>query len=364
MGCCDGEGVSTIDIRRLRYRPLPLAAALAFTYGLTARPSSAQTAPTPPPETASPSGSSVDIGTVPVTAAAPGGAVIGQQPDAEGIKNVVTTRNRTGGKADLPVSSVAQDVVVVPQKIIQDQGVTNAREALDNVAGVSNTAFSRGQLDGFTLIRGFPVSGILRNGYADEKAGINEQISWVGDAERIEVLKGASALLYGQSLAYGGIGIGGIVNIVTKRPLLDPSYTIGGAINSFGGWSTGIDLSQPLTADKNWLGRFVGEINDNKTSIDHFFIRQKAADLTIQGLIGPDTALTLLHMARMLVGPDHRRLLPVSAVVGAGFLLAIDDLARSVTSQELPIGLVTALLGTPVFALLLWRSQRHGWKDE
>ena len=107
-------------------------------------------------------------------------------------------------------------------------------------------------------------------------------------------MKGASALLYGQSLAYGGIGIGGIVNIVTKKPLLDPTYTIGGAVNSFGGWSSGIDLSQPLTPDKSWLGRFVGEINDNETSVDHFFVRQKAADLTVQGLIGPNTALTLI----------------------------------------------------------------------
>ena len=145
--------------------------ALVAAASLIAGTSRAQVAPPPTPE--APPGGGVNLGTVPVTAPSPGGVTIGQQPDAEGIKNYVTTGNRTGGKADLPISSVAQDVVVVPQKVIQDQGVTNAREALDNVSGVSNGAFSRNQLDGYTLIRGFPASSFLRNGYADEKAGIN-----------------------------------------------------------------------------------------------------------------------------------------------------------------------------------------------
>ncbi len=88
-----------------------------------------------------------------------------------------------------------------------------------------------------------------------------------------------------------------------------------------------------------------------------------AAQVSVSGIIGW-VGLVVPHMTRMLVGPDHRLLLPASAVVGAGFLLAVDDLARSAMSQELPIGLITALIGTPAFALLLWRTQRHGWKDE
>ncbi len=290
MGCRDGRVVFTAEEQRLKPCHLPLAAALPLIYTLIAGPSGAQVAPPPAPGPSSSAGTSVDIGTVPVTAS-PTGPVIGQQPDAEGFKNYVTTGNRTGGKADLPVSSVAQDVVVVPQKVIQDQGATSTMQALENVAGVSKSGYTRiGQYDGFTLIRGFPASSFLRNGYYDENAGITTQLPWIGDAERVEVLKGPSALLYGQSIG----GIGGIVNLVTKKPLLDPSYTIGGSVNSFGGWSTGVDLSQPLTADKTWLSRFTGEINDNKTWIDNFQVRQKAADLTVQGLIGPNTSITLI----------------------------------------------------------------------
>ena len=56
-----------------------------------------------------------------------------------------------------------------------------------------------------------------------------------------------------------------------------------------------------------------------------------------------------------VVGPDHRRLLPASALTGAIFLLLTDDIGRTLAPQELPIGILTAGLGTPVFALLFWR---------
>lgn len=88
-----------------------------------------------------------------------------------------------------------------------------------------------------------------------------------------------------------------------------------------------------------------------------------AAQVAVSGIVGW-AGLVVPHLARFVVGPDHRRLLPASALVGAGFLLGVDDLARSVPSQELPIGLVTALIGTPAFALLLWRTHRLGWRDQ
>ena len=59
---------------------------------------------------------------------------------------------------------------------------------------------------------------------------------------------------------------------------------------------------------------------------------------------------------RLLVGPGHRALLPLSALVGAIFLVWADTLARTVFDpRELPVGIVTALIGAPVFALLLAR---------
>ncbi len=70
--------------------------------------------------------------------------------------------------------------------------------------------------------------------------------------------------------------------------------------------------------------------------------------------------LVIPHAVRMLVGSDHRRVLPLAALVGAHFLLASDVLARLVIQpRELPIGVITALVGAPVFALLL-RSRLRG----
>ncbi|HLU20280.1 MAG TPA: iron ABC transporter permease [Pusillimonas sp.] len=69
--------------------------------------------------------------------------------------------------------------------------------------------------------------------------------------------------------------------------------------------------------------------------------------------------LIIPHVARLLVGPDFARLLPASALVGAIFLILADTLARSMVSIELPLGVLTALVGAPFFLLLLARSGRQ-----
>jgi iron complex transport system permease protein len=62
----------------------------------------------------------------------------------------------------------------------------------------------------------------------------------------------------------------------------------------------------------------------------------------------------------MFVGPDHRWVLPVSFVIGAVYLLLVDDIARSLTSAEIPLGILTGLIGAPFFAYLLTRKN-VGW---
>lgn len=69
--------------------------------------------------------------------------------------------------------------------------------------------------------------------------------------------------------------------------------------------------------------------------------------------------LVLPHAARMIVGPSHRRLLPVTAIAGAIFLVWVDVAARTVFApQELPVGVVTALVGVPIFMWILARRRR------
>ncbi len=88
-----------------------------------------------------------------------------------------------------------------------------------------------------------------------------------------------------------------------------------------------------------------------------------AAQVSVSGGVGW-VGLIVPHLARMLVGPEHTRLLPTAAFLGGIYLLGMDDIARSLTEQEIPIGLLTSVVGTPIFALLFWRTQSRGWAHE
>lgn len=82
-----------------------------------------------------------------------------------------------------------------------------------------------------------------------------------------------------------------------------------------------------------------------------------ATAVAISGVVGL-IGLVVPHLARMLVGPDHRVLIPVSALMGGGFLLAVDDLARSLSEVEVPLGIITAIVGSVFFIYLLGRTRR------
>lgn len=84
-----------------------------------------------------------------------------------------------------------------------------------------------------------------------------------------------------------------------------------------------------------------------------------AAQVAVSGSIAW-VGLVIPHLARLLVGADHRRLLPTAFWLGGAFMVVVDDLARTLTQAEIPIGIITALLGAPLFTLLLIRSQRRG----
>lgn len=84
-----------------------------------------------------------------------------------------------------------------------------------------------------------------------------------------------------------------------------------------------------------------------------------AASVSIGGIIGW-IGLVIPHIGRLLVGPDNRVLLPVAALVGAIYLVLVDTIARTATETEIPIGILTALVGAPIFAYLL-RKNRSGW---
>ncbi|MFO7323989.1 MAG: iron ABC transporter permease [Chloroflexota bacterium] len=81
--------------------------------------------------------------------------------------------------------------------------------------------------------------------------------------------------------------------------------------------------------------------------------------VSVAGPIG-FAGLVVPHLLRLIVGPDHRVLLPASALGGGAFLIAADTVARLlITFQEVPVGVITGLLGGPFFLFLLWRYRRN-----
>jgi len=81
-----------------------------------------------------------------------------------------------------------------------------------------------------------------------------------------------------------------------------------------------------------------------------------AAAVSVCGMVGW-VGLVIPHVGRMLVGPDHRVLLPATLSIGASYLLFIDDIARTATAGEIPLGILTAVVGAPFFGYLLRRTQ-------
>jgi iron complex transport system permease protein len=85
-----------------------------------------------------------------------------------------------------------------------------------------------------------------------------------------------------------------------------------------------------------------------------------AAAVSVSGAIGW-VGLVVPHLARLITGPDNARLLPAACLIGAAFMLVVDTVARAAGTTELPLGVLSALIGTPLFLWLL-ATTRRGWQ--
>ena len=82
-----------------------------------------------------------------------------------------------------------------------------------------------------------------------------------------------------------------------------------------------------------------------------------ASSVAVTGMIGW-VGLVIPHLSRMLIGSDYRKLMPASMLMGACFLLLVDDVSRLATTAEIPIGILTAFIGAPFFLYLITREGR------
>ena len=156
--------------------------------------------------------------------------------------NSAATSTRTGKS----LSEQPRSTAVVTAKLIADQQVQSVQEALRNVSGVSAAGGTQG-LPNFT-VRGFEAS-TLTNGLVGSAGGVQP----VAGLERVEVLKGPDAVLAGAD------NLGGVVNIVTKRPVAQPLLNATLEYGSFDDKKVVIDASNALNLDRTVSARLVAE---------------------------------------------------------------------------------------------------------
>ncbi|SCX18544.1 Virulence-associated outer membrane protein Vir-90 [Agrobacterium sp. DSM 25558] len=170
------------------------------------------------------------------------GATQGYQPKS------TSTATRT----DTPLIDIPQAVNVVSEQVLKDQNASNLDEALGNVSGVTQTNTLGGTQDS-VIRRGFGDNrdgSILTNGL---KTALPRSFNAM--TERVEVLKGPSSTLYGI------LDPGGMVNVVTKKPEDTFGGEIYGSLSSFGGGTTGLDLTGPIEGT-DFSYRLIGEYKD------------------------------------------------------------------------------------------------------
>jgi iron complex transport system permease protein len=86
-----------------------------------------------------------------------------------------------------------------------------------------------------------------------------------------------------------------------------------------------------------------------------------AVGVSIAGIVAL-VGLIVPHMIRMVTGPDHRTLLPLSAALGATYLVLVDDISRAALGYEVPLSIITTLIGAPFFWVLLRSTKASGWE--
>lgn len=111
-----------------------------------------------------------------------------------------------------------------------------------------------------------------------------------------------------------------------------------------------------------------GEGTATQLGVNTEFVKRKvlfaaslltASVISVTGIIG-FVGLVVPHVVRLFTGPKHRKLLPVSLIFGGAFMVICDTLARSLTTSEIPVGIITSICGGPFFLYLLRKSKKGG----
>ena len=192
------------------------------------------------------------------------------------------SESKTALKIDAPLRDIPQTVNVVPQSVIKDQGAQSMEDVLKNVPGIG-LSNGDGQRDQVT-IRGFSAIGDM---YVD---GLRDDALYYRDlsnVERVEVVKGPAAVLYGRGSS------GGLINSVSKKPNFSPVQEVGVSFDSEGKRRTQFDAGWADQQQGDKAFRITGALEDSDTFRDDGYIDRKAIAPTAYFKLSDDLDLTV-----------------------------------------------------------------------
>jgi len=222
------------------------------------------------------------------------------------VKGYRATRSASATKTDTALRDIPQSISVIPATVLKDLGSHNIERALEFAGGVSK----QNNFGGLTLyeysIRGFTTSEFYQDGFSANRGYPSTPDT--ANIERIEVLKGPAASLYGRG------DPGGTVNIVTKKPQAEAFTTVQTSAGSWDRYRTAVDINTPLDSEGRVLSRVNLAVEDNHSFRDHVQSKRVFVAPSFSWQLDPDTRLLVesefvRHSStfdRGLVAPNNR----------------------------------------------------------
>ncbi|MCJ0876324.1 TonB-dependent siderophore receptor [Pseudomonas sp. JI-2] len=178
------------------------------------------------------------------------------------VEGYVAKRSVSATKTDTPIIETPQSISVITADRIRDQGSLTIQDSLRYVAGMRGEAYGFDSRGDFSLVRGVSPT-IFLDGLQQSVGSYTNTRTDPFTLERIEVLKGPSSMLYGQS------SVGGLLSLVSKRPQAEQKNELQLQYGSFDRKQIAFDSTGPLDDDGTLLYRVVAIQRDSQTQVDH-----------------------------------------------------------------------------------------------
>jgi len=209
----------------------------------------------------------------------------------EGQHDAYVSGDSVGLRVPGSILDVPQSVEVVSQKILDEQRVVYPNVALRNVSGVSATQPSYSPFQSYTM-RGFNANNFYTDGLLD--IGL-DRTYWLGNIERIEVLKGPASVLY------GGGNAGGIIDYVTKKPQDVQQLHALASLGNYDYKQLLVDTTGPVNASRSVTYRVIADLQDGASFIDSFKNRGHFLSGAMHAVLTPDTQLDFRAQLRQRI---------------------------------------------------------------